>query len=513
MSSLSHQTIKNSIYSFIGFIWPLVLAFVATPILISHLGSNKYGYYLLLNASIAFFSLLDFGLSYTFVKKLSESPESAGDESVKKLFSSTFWSYAIIGVLVFLLLVFLPSLFKSRFNIPDGYVFSDNFIFFCLGLAFLFKMLTVTITQIPYALLRVDIGTKVTLINITLVQVAGIAAVMTGHGITSLVLIQLFSAIFVFIVYFVIKRKMLPSLKLSLNFSGHFLKGILKDGLWIFAGNISSNILTQLDKFIIGVFCGPAGVTYYASSQMIPEKINSTAFSFSMSFFPIFSRASVSGADERVRKIFRRGLAMIAFISGGLALAVLVYNYQLLNFWLGKEIADNAWKAVYFLVGTYFMMSLSTYSAFFLSGWRKLKFIAFINGIMAVLDIVFLFILIPRFGIIGAAAAYLISVLPIPLFILYIEKRYLQSALFDAIRFYTKHFLKVFSVFALVYVLSVFMFKPHAISLLTTILFGAFSFAIYVGAYWFFGFFDRDDIANFKEFFNNMLLKFHFKHE
>ncbi|PIT88140.1 MAG: hypothetical protein COU29_03965 [Candidatus Magasanikbacteria bacterium CG10_big_fil_rev_8_21_14_0_10_36_32] len=508
MSTLSHQTIKNSIYGFIGFIWPLAVAFIATPLLIKGLGSARYGYYILLNASVAFFSLLDFGLSYTFIKKLSEDPSNAGDESVKKLFSSTFWAYMVIGLFVFLLLLLLPNLFKTWFKIPDGYVFSHQLLFFCLGFTFLLKMLTVTIGQIPYALQRSDITTKVALVNITLVQAASVAAVVTGHGITSLVIIQLFSAIFVFLCYVFVSHRVLPDLKLGFYFSTIFFKGIAKDGFWNFIASGASNLLTQLDKFVVGVFCGSAGVTYYSSAQMIPEKIHCTAFSVSLSFFPVFSRASINGASDSVRKIFRRGLSMVALISGGLALAVLIYNYQLLQYWLGTEIADNASVAVIFLVGTYFLTSLGSFSGFFVSGWRKLKFAAFTAGLMAILDIILMFILIPIFKVNGAAIAYLISVLPIPFFIMYIEKNYLKSDMSGAIKFYFKHILKILSVVVPVYLFSKVLFVPLASSLFSTILLGGCSLALYVGIYWLLGFFDPEDVALFKEFFKNFLLKF-----
>ncbi|MFA6485995.1 MAG: oligosaccharide flippase family protein [Candidatus Magasanikbacteria bacterium] len=513
MANLGHQVIKNSIYSFIGFIWPILLAFIATPLLIRGLGSAKFGYYILLNASVAFFALLDFGLSYTFIKKLSEEPENAGNESVKKLFSSTFWAYLVIGLLVFLLLCFLPNLFNSWFRIPDGYAYSHQLIFFCLGLTFLFKMLSVTIGQIPYALQRSDITTKVALLNVTLVQVASVILVLTGHGIASLVIVQLFSSVIVFLLYFFISRSILPNLKLEFYFSPYFFKGIAKDGFWNFIASGAGNLLTQLDKFVVGIFCGSTGVTYYTSSQMIPEKIHCTAFSLSICFFPVFSRASISGPDDGVRKIFRRGFSMVAFVSGGLSLAVLIYNYQLLKYWLGTEIADNASLAVIFLVGTYFLTSLGSFGSFFVSGWRKLKFSAFTAVLMAVLDIIFMFILIPRFQVAGAAAAYLLSVLPIPFFILYIEKNYLKSETIGAIKFYLKHILKMAIVIIPVYLFSVAFFIPIASSLLSTILLGGISFLLYVGIYWLLGFFNPDDISLLKEFMQRSLLKFNLKHE
>jgi O-antigen/teichoic acid export membrane protein len=508
MTTLSHRTIKNSVYSFIGFIWPLLLTFISTPLLIKGLGSAKYGYYILLNVSISFLLLLDFGLSYTFIKKLSENPQAAASDEIKKIFSTTFFSYLFIGLVVLLLLVFSPDIFKNLFKINDSYVFSHQLIFIFLGLNFLFKMITITIGQIPYALQRSDITTKISLTSVTFTQAASIIAVLLGLGITTLISIQLLSSILIFILCFVINRRLLPELKIIPVFSLSFFKKIIKDGFWIFITNGASNVLSQLDKLVVGIFSGSTAVTYYASSQMIPEKINSTAFSLSVSFFPVFSQSSVSGDKESTKKIFRRGLAMITFIAGGLAVPVVIYKYQLLYYWLGAEIANNAYQTVNFLAATYFLIALAGFYDFFLSGWGRLKFITFISVFTALLDVLFMFILIPDFGIVGAAAAYLISVLPTPFIILYIEKKYLNSSFLEAARYYLNRFFRVLLIATIIYFFSIKLLAPYAKNLIQAIFLGAISLFLYGALYWLAGFIEKEDKNLLKSFLKNYLIKF-----
>lgn len=508
MSSLSHQTIRNSIYGFIGFIWPLLLAFAATPLLIKGLGTEKYGYYVLLNVSTALFMLLDFGLSYTFTKKLSESPEKAGDGEINKIYSSTFLAYVFIGVFVFIIFVFLPDFFELLFNIPQGYVYSPRILFFMLGLSFLFRMMIIPISQVAYALQRGDITVKIASINIALVQVMSVIAVLTGHGISTLFAIQLFSAIFIFLLYYFSNKKLLPDLKLELYFSTSYFKQIAKDGFWVFIANAAGNVVSQLDKLVIGAFMGAGGVTYYASSQMVPEKINSVSFSLSLSFFPIFSQASVAEFSVKTREIFRRGLSMISFIAGGLTMTVLIYNYQLLRFWLGTEIADHAFMAVNLLAFTYFLMTFVGFADLFLNGWGKLKFVAFVPVMIAIIDVAFMFILIPKFNVTGAALAYLISLLPTPFIVIAIEKMYLNSKISDSMRYYLKHLTKIFLIAIPIYLLSTYLLLPFADNLFLTIIFGGVSFGLYLCFYWLVGFVDKVDEARFKEYFRHEILRF-----
>src|SRR3989338_3028726 len=164
MSTLSHKTIKNSIYSLIGFIWPLILAFVSVPILIKALGTSQYGFLILLNTSIGFFSLLDMGFNYSFTKKLSENYEQSSEvDELNSIFSSTYITYFALCIFVFLILILFTPVIISVFKIPPGYAGSLPWIFFILGLTFFFKMLIVPTGQIPYAIQRSDVVTKISM--------------------------------------------------------------------------------------------------------------------------------------------------------------------------------------------------------------------------------------------------------------------------------------------------------------------------------------------------------------
>ncbi|MEI7498645.1 MAG: oligosaccharide flippase family protein [Candidatus Falkowbacteria bacterium] len=507
MSNLSYKTINNLFYSVFGFLWPLVLTFFTLPILIHALGTEKYGYYILVNVGIAFFSLLDIGFSYRFIKKLSEIVTISAENELKinTLFSTTFWAYAFLGSMIFVLLLVLPTLYRPILDVPSGYIENKQFFILCLSLNFFVKMLTNLVSQIPYAVQRSDVTVKIAVVSSTLVQILSIIAVISGMGITGLVVVQLFSSILVFVAYISMSRKILPNLRLLRIFSFSDFKKILKDGVWVFIANGTGNILSQLDKFVVGLFCGTSGVTYYSSAQMVPEKINSTAFSLSLVLFPVFSQVSATRDIITARAIFRRGLSLIAFISAGLAMLVLIYNYQIYYYWLGKEIADNSYVAVNFLAVTYLLIAFTGFCDLFLNGWGKIKSTALISGSMAFLNVVFMFILIPRFNVAGAAMAYFVSVLPAVFIVLFIEKKYFKSVTMEVFKYYFSLALRLLLVVLTVSAASL-LFKPLITNLLLVMIFGCISIVMYFSLYWFGGFFNEEDITLFKNFF---IQKFH----
>jgi len=505
--SLTHRTIKNSVYSLIGFIGPLILSFVTLPIIILGLGSSRFGFYSLLNSVFVVFSLLDFGINYTFTKDLSENRQSPGGRELSVTFSSTTILYALLGGFAMVCLFLFQGTFRSVFKIPDGFISSFGLAFFIMGLSFLMKMLTVSLMQIPYALQRQDIITKISLANNAFLQIGSVIVLKTGHSIMSLLVIQLMSSAFMLLSLYFAWHRLAPDLKFVPVLSKRVLKTIGRQGFWVFLSNTMGNILAQLDKFVLGAVWGPTSVGYYSAAQMVPEKISSTSFSLSHIFFPIFSEAYAYKQDveNRVRAIFRRSLGIISLITAGLTVLVLLYGYQLVRFWVSKDFADHTALAVPILALTYFLLSYNIFFHAFLSGLKALKFLAISTMVVALVDVAFMFLLIPRYGINGASAAYLLSGLPVLAFLYFIERRYLLSPSLECLKFYGAMFSRIFFTSGLAFMIGWWFLRPLAGSLGLVMAIGALTFGVYLAIYWLLGFFAPEDIALFKVYLGRFL--------
>jgi O-antigen/teichoic acid export membrane protein len=493
--NLTHRVVKKSVYSLIGFVWPLLLSFVAAPIIIRTLGSSKFGFYALLNTMLVVFGLLDFGIDYTFTKELSENRARPGGHELSLTFSSTTILYAFIGIIALLCLMLFQGAFRSLFKIPDGFISSFSLAFFIIGASFLMKMLAVSLSQIPYALQRQDIPTNISLVSNTLLEVGSIIALKTGHGVLSLLVIQLIASAFTLLSFYFTWHYLAPDLKFIPALSKKVLKTIGRQGFWVFLSNTMGNILAQLDKFVLGAMWGPAAVGYYSTAQLVPGKIYDTSFSLSSIFFPIFSEASAleKESEGRVKAIFRRILGFIPIIAAGLTVVVLLYGYQLVRYWVSPDFADNTAIAVPLLAVTYFLLSFGSLYRSFLNGLKALKFLAFSSMVVAMTDVVFMFLLIPKYSFNGASWAYLFSSLPMVWFLYYIERKYFRSGRREIAAFYGKVFGKILLVSAAVFLLGWFAVRPFVTNLLLTLACGGATFILYLLLFWMFGFYNLQD--------------------
>ena len=420
MSRAADKIMKNSVYSFLGFFWPLALSFFAMPILIHQLGLAEYGKFVLLNSAIGVVGLLDFGFSYTFIKNLSASFQNREDNQLNKIFGATIILYFIISIIALaaalLLLPFALSMIKGL-----AIASLQWRVFVILGVSIFFKMLSSPFISVPFALQRQDVVAKINMVNLTLSQLGGIAAVYAGLGLIGVLTAQMFAAIFVFFYFYWWKITHVPSLVFTARVDNEIYKMISINSFWVSASSFMNNLLSQWDKFIVGWFLGASSVTYYATAQMLPDKIQVTSMNMTQIFFPFFSNINEKGGYE-LKNIFRRVFNFLIAIVSGLALTVLLFGGPFIKLWIGKEFDQQIKTTITVLTFAYILLAVYSFLGAFLNGVKMIKFGALAAGLMGTLDIFMCIILVPKLGIDGAAWAYLISVLPVPLFIIYIER-------------------------------------------------------------------------------------------
>ena len=105
-----------------------------------------------------------------------------------------------------------------------------------------------------------------------------------------------------------------------------------------------------------------------------------------------FSQLQKNDADK-VSAVFRRSIRMSILITAVLAIMVLIYGYNLIFYWLGSVFAGKTIVAVYYLSFTYFILSINMFIHFFLAGTKRLKTNVVFGSIIAILGIIFMFIL------------------------------------------------------------------------------------------------------------------------
>ncbi len=491
--STGERTVKNAAYGFVSYLWPMLFSFFLTPFIIHRLGVKEYGVYVLLLTIVSFFSLLNFGFIYSFVKELSaaNAETEASAARMRQIFGATLVIFTAVGIIAIITGVVLMFFGTDLFGIDVIQSSAVQTSFLIVGFIGFLNSLSLVYSHIPFALQRQDIGTTVYIANITITGLLTIVALFFGKGVVWLIGIQVVSSTFSLITLYWYSRKIAPWLTPAFTASRSMYRQLAAAGGFMYMHNLSSSFLAQLDRVIISSMAGSAALTYYAVPGSLTEKIQGTVTSLSGILFPLTSQMLEQGRHDELRRMYRRAMTVILLLSSALAASIAVFGNKILLYWVGAEIAVVSTPILYWLVPTYFLLAIFMPLTNFLGGLGKTKFLALSSVSMAALNIALLSMLLPSYGILGAAIAYFGSLLPLVGVIYYIEKYYF--ALEGIGRFYLVLAGKLLATLALFCAVAVPVNAYGVSNLLTLVFVGPLFVVGFIGIYKLLGFFGEED--------------------
>lgn len=501
---LSQQTIKNSFFGLLSYVWPILFTIFVTPIIIKKLGIENYGLFILIQVVTGFFPILNFGIIFYFIKELASFNQGKNRENFEKIYAATLSLFLIVGFVSLIISFFIAKFGLNIFNISLDQRKTAATLFYLAGFIGFFNNIAVVYSHIPYAIQRFDISTKIYILNITLVNIGMIISLYLGYGVIVLIFLQLLSSIFLLLIYYIYSKKLISNIRPKFIFEKEIFLRIFRFGFWVYLHNLSSMILVQFDKLLIGSMLGPRYLTFYSLSGTIAEKNHGIVNSLSSIFFPVVAQLSGNDENDKIKNVYRRAIKILSLVAAAIFSAIIIFANKILYFWVGPEIAKESATALYWLSATYFFLAVFAPLVHFLIGLAKIKFLAFSSLLMAILNIILNFILIPRYSILGAAMAYFFSLAPIIFIFYYSETRFFNIK--DSGKFYLKLIARLSTTSFLFYFLIKYFVLNFVSSLILILIIGPLSVLAYILLYKILGFFEKEDWELLKNSFKNLII-------
>ncbi len=503
-TSLTFKALKNASYNILGFLWPLIFTLFITPLIIFGLGVKEYGIYIFITSVTSLMGILDLGLGAAVTKHLSYYYGKGDEAAIRRITHSANSLFSIVALIGLVFAVFIAlggiHLLPEKFEAYSQY----SVLFAIGGLMFFINTLAATSNAALIAVQRFDINSKISMMSVALSSVSMLVVVKMGGSLIHIFLVQLGVQMIVNGIIFWQARKLLPAATYGFGWDKAEIHHCYKFGLVYFINNIATSALASLDRLIIPFYIGPTNLTYYSLPGNVTTKIPGIAHTLSVSLFPTVSQLSGSEDVDRIRNLYIRSFRLIIVIASALTITCISFSYKILEYWLSADIASHASSVLIVLALTNFMLALFNPLSNFLLGLGKIKFLTISSLSMAVLNVILLFILLPLYGIMGAAWAYLLSVLPVIYFLYYVEKHYLHLSGRGA--HYGKTILGIIVTSAIIWLVNLILGR-FAVNLPTLLMVGAMSALLYVVVYRFLGFFEKEDWHDLERFFVLFLKK------
>src|SRR3989338_3679611 len=185
--ALSQKVIRNTALNVIGRSWQFLITIFLAPYVVSHLGNERYGIWVLVSVLTGYFGLLDLGVGFSFIKYISEFYAKKDFKKINQLINSGFNFYFFLSFIIIILAFFVIKPIISLLKIPAP-LQNEAYWVFLLGL-FLFALVNIMcpFMAIQSGLQRMDITNKVGIVMSIPTIVGTIFVLERGFGLLGLI--------------------------------------------------------------------------------------------------------------------------------------------------------------------------------------------------------------------------------------------------------------------------------------------------------------------------------------
>ena len=394
-----------------GYTIPLLFALIFIPPLISGLGKERFGLLSLSWVIIGYFSFFDFGIGKSVTKVIAERIGIKDKDNIPLIFwnSLSFLFWISIFVMSIGLLI-LPQLLTKFIKIsPDNY--HEALTTFYL---IIFSIPLVTTTTSVRGFL--EAYQKFNIVNLYR-TILGISTFVLPYVVLlivdnlfwivfSLLLIRLIVWIFYLSAALKTNNDLLK--QFSIFFKFNILKPVLKISIWIMIVNIVGPIILYSDRFLISSLISLTAVTFYSTPYEMITKLLILPTAFVGVLFPAFS-ASYAADPDLASSLFKRSAKFVFIILFPIIFLITVFSFEGLSIWLDTEFANKSVLVLQYLAIGILFSSISSIPNNFFQGIGKPHIPAILNLIELPIYILFMYLFIQWFGIVGAAFFWMIA--------------------------------------------------------------------------------------------------------
>jgi O-antigen/teichoic acid export membrane protein len=371
----------------------LVLAFSAATMVARHLGPKDFGQYSAALAFIGFFSLLpEMGMDSVLTREIAKKPLIAS-----RLLGNLFSLRVILAMCAIGLAFVAGRLWgKSQYERLLIYVAAPYIAVYTLGLigevyfkANLSMQIPAVIKMLAKGLLFGGILAG-SLLNLKLLPFLLITALIEIPAIG--------------ILYIILWRKLRPQICIAI---GDWTK-VARESWPLALSSLAIMVYTRADVLLLSRMSGSEAVGQYSAAARISEPWSGIGGALAVSLMPLLSRYRSQNDGKSYDRAYRMTFDWALWILIGVCVFFSLYAKDLLQAVYGNRYGDAAIALPWYMWGQIGGLTGLLYSSAMIADGRQRIQLGLVLC-SAIINIILNLALIPRFGILGAAVATLVS--------------------------------------------------------------------------------------------------------
>ena len=406
----SNRQIKiGAVLSYLAIIINIGAGLLYTPWMVKMIGQSQYGLYTLANSLISLF-LVDFGLGSATARYVSKYHAENDTEKVNNFLGIVYKLYLIIDAVIFAVLIvvflFIDSIYK---NLTPAEVSQFKVVYAIAGLFSVINFPFVTLNGIMTAyeefihLKLADVFYRVLLVAVMIV------VLLNGGGLYALVTVNAGVGLLVIAYKLIVVKTKVP-IRVNFRYRDTSLyKGLFGFSAWTTITTLAQRLVFSITPSVLGIVSNSSEIAIFGIVSTIEGYVFTFTTAINGMFMPTISRAySNEDSGEKMFSLFS-GVGKFQYAINGLIVAgFLAVGKQLIQLWMGEGYEAAYYGILLTIIPGLFYNSLQIANTALIVT-NKVKYQAYINLIMGVVNILLAFPLARLWGVMGACISIFIA--------------------------------------------------------------------------------------------------------
>ncbi len=488
---------KSSVLVFIGLFLSKIFSYVYRLIIARNYGPESYGLFSLASVIVGWIGVIAiFGLNDGLLRYIGIYRGKKEQDKVNYLFRKSFYLLLITGLIGGILL------FASSDYISNNIFHEPNLAIFLNIFSIVLPLSVILVAfQAPLrAYEKVNWYVFIFTILTNSLQVGFIILfVVLGLGLVAIPLSYLAGLIVVFLTAIIVTKRKIPQIfsKPKYDDKSSLFKEVLSYSWPLIFAEIIWKIFKWTDSFLIGIFQNAAEVGFYNAAIPIAFLLTFSSDLFMQMFVPLINKEYSKNNMEVVKQLSQQVGKWLFFTNLPILILIFLFPEMFLHILFGKEFIVAAGALQLLTIGVIFLSFSGVSTRLIAMAGKSKKMLSNIL-LMALVNVVLNIILIPKYGINGAAVSTSFSF--IVLSVLVIIQAYKETKIIPIRRKNLNILAAAIISLGLILIVKDYIVLTIPSFIITSILFGA----VYTLLVFVFKGFDRNDLMIFKTFINKL---------
>lgn len=314
----------------------MVVGLLMTPFLLSRLGQEEYGVWLVTAQVLLYLGLLDFGVVALVPREAAFAwAEGENEKAIERL-------RALVGRTLQVVLLQTPIVALSvggfLFFMPERWA-EYSLIFTVILVAYLLRYPLRVFMAVLLGLQDFRFTGRVQLASLIASTLLTVGLVLRGYGLLALAVSWAFAQLIPILISIVrLKWRfpgVIPSRLPSLDWPE--VRALWRKGRWASLAQLTQMLVNGTDLVIIGQFLGAEAVVVYACTSKLAMTLLNLPNLILRTAQPALSQMRASESKESLLRVSTSLTHVVVVLSGAIILAILVANAAFVSLWVGAE--------------------------------------------------------------------------------------------------------------------------------------------------------------------------------